>query len=61
MTWYSNEPSVWLSFQPFAICTDGQGHSSGRKNFKSQYITVEYNKLLDRQYSVTDKSPDYEK
>lgn len=61
MTWYSNEPSVWLSFQPFAICTDGQGHSSGRKNFASQYITVEYNKLLDKQYSMTDKSPDYEK
>lgn len=60
MTWYTNDTKVWLSFQPFAICTDAHGKSSGRKNFKSVDMEFEYYNLLDRQYSITDKTPDYE-
>lgn len=61
MTWYSNEKSLNLYVNPFAVIQDSEGHTSGRKDFlPSTEFKVSYVEWLDKPYSITDKQPDYE-
>lgn len=62
MTWYSNEPSFYLSCFPFADLQDAKGNKGGKKNFSSVGFTVNYSQFLDQQYSMTGGGKvDYEK
>ena len=61
MTWYSNEASLYLGFSPWIETQDAHGNKGGKMTYKSVGGTFEYSKLLDKQFSITDKSPDFEK
>ncbi len=61
MTWFANEPSIYLYFRPWADTQDAKGNKGGKLWFKSAEIIANYSTLLDKQFSVTDKSPDFEK
>jgi hypothetical protein len=61
MTWFANEPSIYLYFRPWADTQDAKGNKGGKLWFKSAEIIANYSMLLDKQFSVTDKSPDFEK
>ena len=61
MTWFANEPSIYLYFRPWADTQDAKGNKGSKVWFEAVEITANYSKLLDKQFSVTDKSPDFEK
>lgn len=61
MTWYSNEASLYLGFSPWIETQDAHGNKGGKMTYKSVGGTFEYSKFLDKQFSITDKSPDFEK
>ncbi len=61
MTWFTNETSTYLYFRPWADTQDAKGNKGGKKWYEAAEITANYSKLLDKQFSITDKSPDFEK
>lgn len=61
MTWYSNESSMYLGFSPWVETQDAHGNKGGKITYKSVGGTFEYTQFLDKQLSITDKGPDFEK
>ena len=61
MTWYSNEASLYLGFSPWIETQDAHGNKGGKMTYKSVGGTFEYTQFLDKQLSITDKGPDFEK
>jgi len=60
MTWYANQPSVYLYFQPWADTQDAKGNKGGKLKFQMEEITATYSASLDKQFSITAESPDFE-
>ena len=61
MTWYSNEPSFYLYFRPWADTQDAKGNKGGRLWETAVDYTVDYSSMLDNQMSITSGNPDFEK
>ena len=61
MTWYSSETVFRLGFNPWIETQDAYGNKGGKKTYLSPTRQIEYYSFLDKQLSITDKGPDFEK